>query len=609
MPDALDIWIGRNEREGIPVPSRPDTDPPPHWRLDAVAATERPRDHSLSPDGTQAVLIIDRDTSDLWVLDLSNGVPRRLTTGRNPAPFWEDTPPAWSPDGSRIAYVDEGATWIVAAGGGPPLKLADVGSPTWFDSTNLIVGFEHARSTGLAVLRTDDPFPATLVRAEGDCAEASISPDGAHVAFTFSPHNDRNRSEIHVVDVETREERALTGIPGSHDRGPAWSPDGSVIAFVSERTGWYEVHTAGLDGDQTRQVTSNNADFGDLHFVDSHRVVATRSRSGVTDLVTVSLDGSVTLLAAGGTWGNPRVLPDGSVLATHEAYDTPPRLCIVCPDGASRALLTPSPLAVATAPHARPDAVTYHSFDGMEIPGFLFRPDAASAANPVAAIVYPHGGPTSYYGDEWDGHAQYFIDKGYAWFAINFRGSTGYGRDFERTNHGVWGVADTLDCLGAFDYLSSLDWIDAERIAIFGSSYGSYLALLSVTDDPRHRFAAAACKYGDCDILTSWGQGDRGGRQDLERMMGHPSRSRDAYRAGSPVHRLAGVEVPLLIAHGGRDSRVSPAQSEELVAELRRLGKPFEYVTYPTEGHGFLRAGPQVDFYQRLERFLDWHLL
>ena len=92
--------------------------------------------------------------------------------------------------------------------------------------------------------------------------------------------------------------------------------------------------------------------------------------------------------------------------------------------------------------------------------------------------------------------------------------------------------------------------------------------------------------------------------------MDHPSRAREAYRAGSPFHRLAALDVPLLIAHGERDERVSPKQSEQLVAELRRLGgKTFEYVTYPTEAHGLLRAAPQIDFYERLERFLDWHLL
>ncbi len=609
VPEPLDRWVGRDESEGIRPPARPDTDPPPHWRLEAVAATERPRDLDLSPDGTHAVLVIDRDTSDLWILDLSTGLPRRLTTGREPAPYWEDTAPAWSPDGSLVAYADQGAVWVVASAGGPPRRLAEAGSPVWLDSTRLVVSVEHERSTALAVLSIDDPLASTLVIGGGDCGEAAVSPGGEHVAFTFSPHDDRNRSEIRVVDVATREVRALTGTAGIHDRGPAWLPDGTTIAFASERTGWYEVHEVGLDGSPPRQRTSEAADFSGLQVRDGGNVVAVRTRAGLSDLVDVGGDGAITLLAAGGTWANPRVLPDGSILAAHEAHDTPPRICVITSGGGVHPLLDPAPLPVTAAPHAHPEVVSYPSFDGASIPGFLFRPTSASADSPVAAIVYPHGGPTSYYGDEWDGHAQYFVDKGYAWFAVNFRGSTGYGRAFERMNHGVWGVADTKDCLAAHDHLSSLDWIDPSRIAIFGGSYGSYLALLSVTDDPLHRFAAAVCKYGDCDILTSWAQGDRDGRQDLERMMGHPSTARDEYLAGSPVHRLSGIEVPLLVAHGERDERVHPAQSEELVTELRRLGKRFEYLTYPTEAHGLLRAGPQVHFYRRLERFLDWHLL
>jgi dipeptidyl aminopeptidase/acylaminoacyl peptidase len=97
--------------------------------------------------------------------------------------------------------------------------------------------------------------------------------------------------------------------------------------------------------------------------------------------------------------------------------------------------------------------------------------------------------------------------------------------------------------------------------------------------------------------------------QDLERMMEHPSRARAEYRAGSPIHRIDALSVPVLVAHGELDERVSPKQSQQLVEALRRLGKTYEYVTYPTESHGFLHAEPQIDFYRRLERFLDWWCL
>ena len=92
-------------------------------------------------------------------------------------------------------------------------------------------------------------------------------------------------------------------------------------------------------------------------------------------------------------------------------------------------------------------------------------------------------------------------------------------------------------------------------------------------------------------------------------MMGHPSENRDAYLRGSPIHRLERLAVPAARRHGRARRARPPEQSEQLVGELRRLGKTYEYVTYPTEAHGFLREGPFLDFHQRLERFLDWYLL
>jgi len=252
-----------------------------------------------------------------------------------------------------------------------------------------------------------------------------------------------------------------------------------------------------------------------------------------------------------------------------------------------------------------PAHVTYASFDGLTIPAFLYRPPRPNGA----AVLYPHGGPTAQYIREFDLVAQYFVARGYTWLAPNFRGSTGYGLDFERANHGVWGTADTRDCLAGADYLAALDGVDQDRIAIFGASYGSYMATCSLAYDPDCRFACGVAKYGDCNILSSWALGDQVGREDLERMMRHPSANQAGYREGSPVWQVGHIQKPLLIVHGLQDKRVHPLQSEELVEALQREGKTFEYVTYADEGHGILRRNNRIDFYQRLERFLDWYLI
>ncbi len=637
MPEPLSVWIGKDEVEGVPSQPRQDVKPPPHWRLEAVAATERPRSLTIGADGRTVVFIQDRDTSDVWLLDLDGGVPARLTTGRDPMPYWEDTEPRLAPDGTRVAYADEGAVWIVPAAGGPRRRLAAAGSPVWLGNDRLVVSVERDDTSRLATLSLADPWPTALCETAlgdtglrdtvsqaqtaapeqaleryGDEWGAAAAPDGRTVAFCFTPRHDLLRTEIRVADVASGAVRALTGAPHLADRSPAWSPDGTTIAFSSERSGWYELHLVGADGTGERQLTHAGADLHEPAWhPDGSRLVAIRCRRNRFDLVTVdAATGEITVVAEGGSWGYPHWTADGAIVATYDDAGTPPELRLVRDGESPQTLHAPAPLAVRAAPHVRPQDVSYTSFDGLEIPAFLYRPAGASPERPVPAVVYPHGGPTSYVGDEWDGHAQYFLDKGYAWLAINFRGSTGYGREFERKNHGDWGVGDTKDCLAAADYLRTLDWIDGDRLGIFGASYGSYLALLSVTDDPSRRFRCAVCKYGDCDILTSWSQGDREGVQDMGRMMAHPSVAPDAYRAGSPVHRLHDLQAPLLIAHGDLDVRVNPKQSEQLVQELRRLGgKTFEYVTYPTEAHGFLRAGPQLHFYRRLERFLDWYLI
>jgi dipeptidyl aminopeptidase/acylaminoacyl peptidase len=612
MQRPVDLVVGKDEHGGLPNPGRPHLQPPEHWRLEAVAAVERPRDLVVTPSGG-LVFVLDRDSSDVWHLAPDTTTPTRVTTQRGMEAYWEDTAPVVSPDGATVAFGDGGYVWTAPVDGSTPARrVVRVGAPEWLDDHRLLGVVGREGNSHLVVLDLANPWPQSIAHGDGDCGGAVVSPDRTRVAFTFWPHDDRNRSEIHILELATGESRALTGTERMQDKGPAWAPDAATIAYVSERTGWYEISLIDVGSGTEHQLTNDGADFGQLEYhAHGNQIVAARTQRGHSDLVLVdATTGAVTTVARGGVWSFPHWLPDGSIVATYEDSATAPRIERIQAreHGERTVVFAPTPVAIHSAPHVVPEEVTYTSFDGLEIHGFLFRPPHANADAPIPAIVYPHGGPTDASADEWDGVAQYFVDRGYAWFAPNFRGSTGYGRDFERGNHGVWGVDDTKDCLAAYDYLANLLWVDADRIAIVGASYGSYMALHSVVDDPEHRFKAAVCKYGDCDLKVSWAMGDREGRQDMERMMSTPFLAPAEIKAGSPVHRIDNITVPLLIAHGELDDRVHPGQSEELVAELRRFGKTFEYLTYPSEGHGFLRRAPFLDFYRRLDRFLDWYI-
>ena len=186
-------WLGTVERGGLPIPPRADVVPPPHWRLEAVAATERPRDVAIGPDGRTAAFIWDRDTSDIWTIDVPSGTMSRLTTGRGLVAYWEDTRPAISPDGARVAYGDQGRIWVVPIEGGPPTAVIEGGDPVWTPDGLLLVSVERERCTVLVQVDPDDPWPVPVASGDGDCWNPAPAPDGTRVAYVFSPHADRNR--------------------------------------------------------------------------------------------------------------------------------------------------------------------------------------------------------------------------------------------------------------------------------------------------------------------------------------------------------------------------------------------------------------------------------
>jgi dipeptidyl aminopeptidase/acylaminoacyl peptidase len=620
--DPRDQLVGKYERSGWPAEQRPDFGPAPGWSIPMVVSLNMPRSHAPSPDGERIAFLWDQaDLSGLYVLPAAGGWPLRLTFDRDPAPYWFDDPPQWSSDGQWLAYTDKGHVWVVAASGGVPRMISDftdgAGAPRWMPkSHNLLITTSRAGQTHILMTDREGAWPRPVSSAPGRAGPGGhaysphVAPDGRNVVYVHQALDDLNRTDLMISNLETGEVTPLTSTPNRHDITPRWSPDGRRIAFLSDRPGFYELFVLDFETRQERQVTHAGHDLGGIDWSpDGTRIVCTVNRAGALDLAIVDVEtGELRdLRTAFGVHSRPHWLPDGrSIVFEYEDPQTPHDIYRIDIETRQMRQLTFSKLpALEALDLVAPERVSYFSFDDLEIPAFLYRPKNPNGA----AIVYPHGGPTAQYCAEFDIEAQYFVAKGYTYLAPNFRGSTGYGIEFTRANFGVWGIDDMQDCLAAADYLDSLPGIDRKRIGISGASYGSYLAVCALARDPLFHFACGVAKFGDCNILTSWAQASQGAREDLERMMGHPSRARSAYRAGSPVWDVANIRRPLLIVHGLLDPIVSPLQSEELVEALRREGKPFEYKTYPDEGHGLLLRKNRIDFHQRLERFLDWYLL
>jgi dipeptidyl aminopeptidase/acylaminoacyl peptidase len=484
-------------------------------------------------------------------------------------------------------------------------------APRWMpDSYHLLIGVERDERSRILITDRDGSWPRPVSRGPGHDYNPEPSPDGRFVAYLRGAIDDLDRVDLMLFELETDTLRRLTGAAGCQITTPAWSPDGRRLAYTCERPGFYELFVIDVETGQERQVTYLGHDVEDYAWSpDGTRLACTINRHGSLDLALIDLaSGGVHDLRNGpGVHGRPHWLPDGRMI-TFEYEDPlhPADLFRIDVETRQVTQLTFSnPPALEALDLVMPEPVAYRSADGLEIPAFLYRPLHPNGA----AIVHPHGGPTSQYQLEWDIWAQYMVAKGYTWLAPNFRGSSGYGAAFERANHDTWGVKDTQDCLAAAEFLAGSPWIDRRRLGIYGASYGSYLAVCALAYDPQYRFACAVAKYGDCNILTSWAQGEREAREELERKMGHPAVWRENYDRGSPVLQVAKIRSPLLIVHGLQDPIVHPMQSEELVEALKREGKTYEYLTYPDEGHGLLRQKNQLDFYGHMERFVDWYLL
>jgi dipeptidyl aminopeptidase/acylaminoacyl peptidase len=250
--------------------------------------------------------------------------------------------------------------------------------------------------------------------------------------------------------------------------------------------------------------------------------------------------------------------------------------------------------------------------DGLRVEGTLWRPPDATGrrgAQRVPAVLYPHGGPTWQAYRAFAPFKQLLVREGFAFLDVDFRGSTGYGRDFRRANHGEWGHADAQDMVDAARWAAEQPWCDG-RLAIYGGSYGGYLVLCALVEEPG-LWKAGVDLYGDSEIAESFRRGDRTGRLDLARQMGSPDDPdrTEHFRRGSPVYRAERIEAPLLILHGRKDKRVVPLMTERMVEALEIEGKHHEVHWYDDEGHGWEKRENRRDAFERILAFLKRHVL
>jgi dipeptidyl aminopeptidase/acylaminoacyl peptidase len=604
------------ERNGWPSIKRPDLKPPAGWSLSLITSFERIRSHSLSSQGQIACIKDGETLSDVFTMSASGGWLSRISTERGLVAYWDDEIPEWSPDGHWLAFCIKGHVYIVPASGGLPQKITDfapaASAPRWMpDSNGLIVTVERNDTEQLLLTDRGGCWPHALTTdAIGDHWDPRPSPDGKSILFNLRRFDDLNQLDIVLLEIATGKQMTLYGKPSTRAVSPKWSPDGKWISFISQETGREELYFIKPNGEGLHQFTKAGEDIFQYEWSPSGKqMLVVINRAGSFELTLLDVE-SGTLSDQRKNMGihsNPNWSKDESYITFEfEGPTTPPDLYRMDLSSKKVAQLTFSnPPALQRNKKVVPEIVSYKSYDGLEIPAFLYRPEKPNGA----AIVYPHGGPKDQYGFFWDELAQYFTAKGYMYLAPNYRGSTGYGIEFERANYDDWGVGDTQDCLHAAKHLRTFKEVKPDQIGIAGGSYGGYMTVSCLSRDPEYLFACGVTKYGDSNLVSSWAQCEKRLRLYTEIFLGHPADKPGIYLKGSPITDVKNVQKPVLILHGLLDTVVPPEASEEWVEALRRENKTFEYKTYEDEPHGFLRRENLYDVYERMERFLDWYLL
>ena len=453
-------------------------------------------------------------------------------------------------------------------------------------------------------------------RNEGGYFPAFVSDDERWVALARP--NTTADSDIYVWDAQKREVRHLSPHTGDAQYSPAaFDPASKHLYYLTNDGGEFmRVRRSALAGGRHEDVDKADWDIISTGF----------SEKGRYRVTAVNEDGRVVVKVVETATGKPVQLPsipDGNVsgivisrseskLALHLNSDRSPNDLYVLQIGGGTAKRLTTSLSEAIDPADLVDSqvVRFKARDGMTIPNILYKPHQATSANKAPALVWVHGGPGGQTTSSYSSVIQYLANHGYVVLGINNRGSSGYGKTFYAADNRKHGREPLWDCVDAKKYLASLPYVDGDRIGIIGGSYGGYMVLAALAFQPE-AFDAGVDIFGvsnwvrTLEGIPAWWEAQR---KALYAEIGDVKADAQMLRDISPVFHAEKIRNPLLVLQGANDPRVIKAESDDIVAAVKKNGVPVEYIVFPDEGHGFSKKKNQIEGYGAVLRFLDQHL-
>lgn len=620
---------------------------------------------SLAPDGETLVITkqtIRRETMEtISVLMIS----QRSVTGQF-AEFTEltsgpsDSTPVFSPDGQTIAFARKTENghkqlWIVSVSGGPAKqltqlenglvdnlesgpqfdwspdsdKLAFIAEVNEDDSTDVRVvnriryrhDFRGWIGNTFRQLFTID-LPTGEIRqvttGEGDAISPRWAPDGTRIAYISDALAERDYTNHEAAFVVS----PLGGEPEDWSGGLpyvwsiAWSPDSTKLASIGchdpemwdPRSAWMYILEP---GSQARQVTNGEytpvRECGLNWRTDSLLYIGARWGQYYVRKLNPETEVDKTITGGSVQYDSLTIEAAGqSAIAIEQSPTTYADVCHIELESGNRTVIASdnSEYLASHRPAKLEKFVLKRS--GLEIESRVLFPPEFDSSKQYPMILDIHGGPNGRFADNFDPVQQVMTSAGYIVLAVNPRGSSTYGPEFTKSVLGDWGGEDFLDIMAAVDKLSEKPYVNPDRLAVHGFSYGGFMSSWIIGHDTRFKAAlvGAMCAnlhsmYGTSDIGTSFGELNWGGIY---------TEARDKFLYHSPITYAPNVDTPVLLLHGEDDFRCPIEQSEQYFVALRRLGKEVEFVRFPNSSHTFRKSGHpkmRIEYFTRVLSWLD----